>query len=173
MANLLPEQEMRAMKGEFRDRFAMAGALMLLGTALLAGLMLLPSYLVLVAVEPADQSAVQRAKDNKQSLQDITRAQNLMKEMTTILHATTSPSIAIARVVALRPKGITMTSISYSMGSPAHIDLSGIGANRDVINAYRDALLKDPKFLSVSIPVSALVGSVEGGSFTAAINALY
>jgi hypothetical protein len=177
MANLLPEKKMRAMQATFRDRFVMVGALSLILSALFASLLLLPSYLVLAASEPADDSLLVQAREDKQGIEDLKQAQSLLRDVAAIISATSSPSTAIAQVTALRPRGILLTRISYqvpaSAGQLPAMSVSGIGSNRDAIYGYRDALTRSERFPSVSIPVSAIVGATEGGGFTAILSTSY
>ena len=173
MANLLPEKKMQVVQAEFRDRFILAGALLLLASALFAGLMLLPSYLVLTMSEPAEIPTVQGRKDDTLTFNDLSRSQSLQREVDSVLAASSSPSKAIAQLVALRPRGITINGISYAVGQQGKaMTISGAGTSRDVINEYRDAL-RHNGFPIVSIPVSAIVGTSEGGGFTATLSTIY
>src|SRR6185503_3662762 len=138
MANLLPEKQAKMIRGEFRDRFVMATALVLLSTAGIAALVLFPSYQILTASESGEQSAVLKAREDKQDQQEMMRVQALSKQINTLLVATSSATQAISKAMAARPKGILITSISYSPGTSANMVISGSGSDREAINDYHD-----------------------------------
>ncbi|MEN9561540.1 MAG: hypothetical protein RIQ56_813 [Candidatus Parcubacteria bacterium] len=168
MANLLLPEMVRNVKAKARDRLLLTWALLLTATAIVAALALLPSFLVLRIMEPGDRTALEKVREDKQGLQELAQSQAILKDLANVVAATSSPSRAIREALMARPKGITVHNVTYS-GSPATLVISGNGASRDVISEYRENLLKDKRFMSVSIPVSALVGAEESGAFSATV----
>lgn len=161
MSNLLPIPERKRVWALYRARFLIVLALILMALALLAGLALVPSYIALEIVAPPPSDAAPTHTANAPDPAGLARAQTIMRVLLPALSATSSPSSLIATVLAAKPTGVTITQVTYSTLSGSSLTLSGSGT-RDKVSAYRDALAGDPQFTSVSIPVSALVGSGEG-----------
>lgn len=168
MANVLPLEEKKRLDQSFRARYIGLGSLVLILAALVAILAMVPSFFAIrfarASLAPIETSARASSDDQKQA----NRAQALLGALKPQLAATSSPTSALTRALAVRPAGISITQISYSRGEPSKIVLTGTSASRDAINRFRGALEKDGAFSSVSIPVSALVG-VQEGKFTATL----
>lgn len=161
MSNLLPIPEQRRVWAIYRSRFIIALSTLLIALALLAALALLPSYLALEIAAPPESDAKIAHAANTPDPTGLARAQTIVRTLSPALTSTSSPTSLIEAVLAAKPSGVAVTQITYSMLSGSQLSLTGSG-NRDKVSAYRDALAKNPSFTSVSIPVSALVGSGEG-----------
>ena len=162
MANLLPEHIQHAVWATTRAHFVAVAASVLLVAALFSALALLPSYLVLTVAVPAAESRVAAVvSTSTATAADITMAQSLIKGLAPVLAATSSPDARIAAVVAVKPKNVRIAQITYTTGKPAILTVSGVAEDRDAINTYRAALLA-ANVGSVTVPVSALVGSADG-----------
>lgn len=161
MSNLLPLQEQKRVWAVYRSRFIIMLSLILFALALLAALTLTPSYLALeIAAPPQADETTTHAVGTSDPV-GLARAQTIVRTLSPVLTATSSPTSLIESVLSVKPAGVTITQVTYSTLSGSQLTLSGSGA-REKVSAYRDALSKDPLFTSVSIPVSALVGSGEG-----------
>lgn len=142
----------------YRARFLITLSLALIALALAGFLALVPGYLALrFAAPPAPEANAPHATPVATAASDINRAQILIRTILPVLQGTTSPSSLIEEALALKPAGLAITNINYD-GTGGKLTLTGSGG-REGINAYRDALSRDAHFSSVSIPVSALVGS--------------
>lgn len=160
MTNLLPLPEQKAVWGTYRARFALVLALVLFALALTALLALAPSYLALeIAAPPAPTQAATTTTPSEST--SVSRAQILIELLGPLGSATSSPATAIEGALRDRPQGISVTHIVYTTAKPSSIELVGTGS-RDAVSAYQGALSKDTLFSAVSVPVSALVGSVDG-----------
>lgn len=169
MTNVLPPERQRDVWGTYRARFIFAGSAFGLALALLAYLSLLPSYLAL----RADERAVPPSGPGPGSSRDqadITRAQGLLAALKPAVDATTTPSEVLQSAIAHRPRGILVDHITYA--SPGTIVVSGVAQSRESISEYKKALLADPRFKSVSVPVGDLVGA-EGGRFSITLSGNY
>jgi hypothetical protein len=167
MANLLPPETQRAVWREYRSRAVLVFGIALLISAAIGLLSLLPSYLVLKSASQTREGTASAPLQGQADVQGIIRTQALLDAVLPVLAATTSPALAIREILALRPAGVSIERISYR-GGDRSIVLSGAGARRESIDAYRSALSADPRFGSVSVPLGALVGT-EGGRFTITI----
>jgi len=148
----------------YRARFVIVFSIVLATLALLATLLIVPSYfaLRLASPPPVDINITKRAGAPDDAVA-IARAQAIVRALSPLLNSTSSPSSSIALALATRPAGVVVQNISYA-GDTFELTLTGTAA-RGAVNAYRDSLTADTHFRSVSVPVSALVGT-EGGRFS-------
>lgn len=159
MANLLPQESLLEVWVKFRSRLILAIAFLLLFLAALAAGSLLPSYVSLIAPpsaqenEESQESALQRGA--------LLRAQGIVNVISPVLTSTSSPSKAVNEAIELLPAGVSLSRISVDTKSGTMI-LTGGSPKRDAINEFRDLLLGSGRYRSVSVPVSALIGSQEG-----------
>lgn len=145
----------------YRSRLVLVTSLSLLALAAIAVLVFIPSYIALtLAVPPTPQAATARASNDADAAA-VARAQALIREIGPLMNASTSPMRSMTDAVSLRAPGAVVTHITYA---PSQITIEGSGS-RDVVSAYRDALMKSGKYKTVSVPVGALVGN-EGGHFS-------
>jgi hypothetical protein len=89
------------------------------------------------------------------------RSQKLIAIAKPLAIATTSPSELLTRALAARPADVVVTNISYRSGERS-IVLAGVSPRRSAMDAYRSALENSEAFTSVSVPVSALLGTQDG-----------
>ena len=167
MSNLLPREAQRTVWRTYRARFVAAGSLVALGTAFLSGIALLPMY---VALHTNDTPSTASSREIKTSevqaaRADVLRAQSLLTTLAPYALASTTPSDVIAVALKLRPKGISIDHIGYTMGAQGELMIVGLAPTREAINLYRQALQADPHFKGVSIPIGDLAGT-QGGRFS-------
>ena len=173
MSNVLPKEALQAEWNKFRNRAVLVGALVLLGTAALSALTLLPAHVALevektiAAGDSAAESAAPSGADQqaKSERSDVARARALLDGITPVVSATSSPTEVISAALAVRPSGVRIERITLVSGDKRTITIDGVSRGREDINQYKEALSKSGRFKSVSVPVGALVGA-EGGKFT-------
>ncbi len=172
MSNLLPKERLEFVWADYRSRLILAGALVFLGVAILAGIAFLPAYVVLrVGTSSQEKQSADIASQSGANSQsrteraDILRSQMLLARVAPIISATSSPTEILNSALALRPNGISINHINFVSGKGGSVIINGEARGREDINQYRDSLSKGGRFEGVSIPVGALVGS-EGGAFT-------
>jgi|SRR3989338_168116 len=173
MSNVLPKETLQAEWSKFRNRAVLVGALVLLGTAALSGLALLPAHIALEVektIAAGDDDAKSAASSDadqqtKNERSDIVRARALLDSITPVVSVTSSPTEVINAALAVRPSGVRIERITLVFGDTTTTTIDGISQGRENINQYKEALSKSGKFKSVSVPVGALVGA-EGGRFT-------
>ena len=124
MSNVLPKEALQAEWRTFRSRAVLVGALVLLGTAALSGLALLPAHVVLevekttaaensVAESAAPSDADQQAKSERS---DVARTRALLDGITPVVSATSSPTEVISAALAVRPSGVRIERITLVSG---------------------------------------------------------
>lgn len=158
MANVLPTAR-TVLARRMRARFVIVCGLTLASAAVVAILSLLPTFISISVARAGLASQTQEGAPLEQA--EAARTLALIQTLNTFV-STTSPSATLEGALALRPQGVSVTSVRYVSGKPASLVLSGTSARREGVNAYRDALVHDGRFGKVSVPVAALVGTQEG-----------
>lgn len=166
MANVLTPQSKRSVWRVQRARFVTVFSLAIFGLAAVASAALVPSYIALEIASPQIIEVPESGRSESADPVAVTRAHTLVRELSAVITATTSPSMLYTRALEARPQGLAVDSVTYSRAD-GRITISGAGA-RELISAYRNTLSTDPLFASVSVPVGALVGS-DGGRFSITI----
>ncbi|MFZ2555666.1 MAG: PilN domain-containing protein [Minisyncoccia bacterium] len=163
MANVIPSEGLLSLRRRMSARFLLVGSLMLATSALLGLLAILPAYVSVTisraTLESSTEAAAQSSSGDQAAAQ---QAQGLITLLTPLATATSSPATALAAVLAQKPVGISVTTISYVGGAKKTLVLSGIASRREAVNQFRDALEKTGLFSSVAVPVAALVGTQDG-----------
>ena len=168
--NLLPPASMKRMRAEYRARFVLAGASILLACALIFSLALVPAEVAVVAFAPsARSSSSQESADLKADTTALAQTKSLLAALAPF--TATSSLSSVLSALSDRSTGIAFTGISYSTVQKT-VSLSGHADTPEDLNAFRQTLQSDPEFQNVSVPVSALVGS-QSGSFTITMNAVH
>ena len=173
MTNLLPEKAQRVVWSGVRARFVMTGALLMIAAAGLAVLALAPTYAVFAFASAASAApSVSRPALDPSDVTNIAHTQGLVSQLLPLVSATTSPTDAITLALSKLSRGVKVDHITYTPGHPTSLMLVGTADTREAINAYRDALLTDKHFGSVTVPVGALVGA-DGGRFTVTLTGAF
>jgi hypothetical protein len=138
----------------------------MIGGAFVTAAALSPSLLVLVITQiSSDKQNGALGGDQTKLVND---AQALVVQLGAVA-ATSSPARTVADVVAKRPKGVTLSRIVYTAGTPATLELTGAATQREQVSAYRALLASDSRFASVNVPINALLGA-DNGNFTITIS---
>ncbi|MBI5003838.1 hypothetical protein HZC00_01970 [Candidatus Kaiserbacteria bacterium] len=156
---------MREIARARRAHFLLAASLFLLGAGIVAGVMLLPSYLIVDRYQSSLEeriailSAPAADSADKELIKHI---QERVDQLRPLIAATSSPSEAIAAALALRPAGISIDHINYTIGKTGTLLLSGSSGAGDQVSLYQHALASSDDFAGVSVPVGALAGVGDG-----------
>lgn len=165
--NLLPPEAMKRMRAEYRARFVLAGATVLLACALIFSLALVPVEVAVISIAPPGQSSSQQERANVTAdTAALAQTRSLLSALVPFM--TTSSLAAVISALSDKSAGIEFSGILYSAGQNT-LSLSGHADTPEDLNAFRQALESDQEFSNVSVPVSALVGS-QSGSFTVTMN---
>jgi Tfp pilus assembly protein PilN len=169
MSNLLPPQAQKRMRAQFRARFLLVFSLVLLISAILFALALLPAEASLLSFASPDVQ--QNAQNNTTLAADsaaLVHTKALLAQLAP-MNATSSLD-ALAAALSQTGPGITIDDIEYSVSGQT-ISLAGHAQTPDEVNTFNEALQSDLRFGNVSVPVSALLGS-QDGSFTITMKVL-
>lgn len=164
MANLLPASTSRRVVLDHEIRFAVVAALALLGLGFVVAIVLLPSYVVVSGGATATTTPASVAAQVQADEAALARAQALIDQFTPAT-GTSGKGAAIATALVLRPKGVRIHSISYSAGQAGAtgvLQIAGMAEANADIEAYKKLLQAAGPYTSVTIPVSALVGTTKG-----------
>ena len=168
MSNVLPLNERKRLVRNIHARYVLVLGIVLSGGAVAAILALLPAYFLAYVPRVAYESASSSVRSDTTQLDgdrsEIARARDLMSAISgvTTVHDT---SAAIDAVMTAKPPSISVTSLSFSAGDPVTITVTGMSLQRDAVQTYREALLRDERITKVDVPVAALIGALSS-SFT-------
>lgn len=166
MANLLPPAVQRNVQSFYRSRFIFTGALVALACGVVALLALLPVYaMVRGASTEGDSTPATQTLPESSDRVDLARARLMLKDLRPVASSTTSILSILEEIFEARPSGTTVSGISLMRGEEGEIVVGGTSSSRDGINAYREALAKNSRFTSVTVPIGVLAGTV-GSRFT-------
>ena len=169
MSNLLPIEAQKSMWSSERARFLIIASLVSLITSFICALAIAPAYVVLMFSGTTVSGPAQNTLTPSVVQADaaaIAEAQTYLSLAPTVAKIASSTE-TLGAILAVRPRGVMVNHIVYSAGTPSTFLLSGLADGRENINAYRAILSSDPRYQSVSVPVSNLVGT--DGSFTVTV----
>jgi hypothetical protein len=163
MTNVLPPDAQKKVWAMYRARFILVTALVLLGLAAASALTLVPSYVAIRMLAASAQDAAPEFSVERSDVIALERSQHLINAALPLLSSTSSAMSVVEEAIRLRPTGVRISRVTFSAGAEEdRITLIGSGT-RGQVSAYRDALTGSGLFSGVAVPVSALVGSNQGG----------
>ena len=162
---LLPPETVKTLKTEYRVRFFIVFLFFASLSVLVASFFLLPSYVLSSVAKRSAVSDAQSAKNNIATDTALVTASlratgSLVTSIDSSLSAPMSP--IVLRVVALRPKGIFITSFDVSGGSgksSSSVVLEGVADTRGDLEAFENILEGDQAFSNVVVPISDLASA--------------
>lgn len=163
LTNLLPLGRQRALSREYHMRLGIVVIILLISLTVVAGLMLLPTYVLLTQSATAKQTNLSNVESILSSADEKALAAHLASlssdAMTLIaLGKVSSASAIILNALAIPRPGITLSEFSYTpvvQKVPRTLVISGVAATRDVLRAYQLALQAAPFSATADLPVSA------------------
>lgn len=161
MANVLPKETLKAVRGSYRSRFILVGSLIAIVSGAFALLALLPVYAIVKAEQERTDVEVAGFSPSDER-DDIMRTQALVKALKPVAVVATSSLAILNEVFSARPSGVVLSSAGYIKGVGGTIAVSGQASSRESINTFRETLSKNPLFTSVTVPIGVFVGA--GGS---------
>ncbi len=165
MFSLLPNQEKKRLRKEYRLRLLIV-ALIFFVTATIFGLIfLLPSYLLSLSKESV-------ARDHLKSVQDVAKT-NAKPELSAELKAANLQIVELKgsveqmpikkildMVIKDRPEGLKINSFSLTRDAQAGtLLITGIAPTRESLVSFNKTLSAEPLFSKVESPVSELAKS--------------
>lgn len=145
-------------------RLLSVASVFLLAGAIVAGIILLPSY-VIVKKNQTSVGLSATSSANAASVADralVARIQSRVDALSPFVGAASTPSELIETVLAPRPAGASVNHVTFNGGKTFTILLSGASASADKVAAYQASLAKNPRFSGVSVPIGSLAGTNDG-----------
>ncbi|MDP2665611.1 MAG: hypothetical protein Q8P23_03180 [bacterium] len=163
LTNLLPPERQQALSRAYLLRIGTVAALLITTLIVVAGLLLLPTYILLAqkAVTKQTQFA------NIESIFSSADEKALSARLTTLandavalmaLGRTPSASATVRGALAVPRPGITLFSFAYVPATgkiQGTLAVSGIATTRDALRTYQLALQSAPFAAAAALPVSA------------------
>jgi len=99
----------------------------------------------------------------EENKKQATRVRVLMSALEPFVHIQENlPHEIIERIYALRPEGVLIERLEYQSTPIRQIHIMGTSRAREPVNDFRTILQREKLFESVSVPVAALVGALDG-----------
>jgi hypothetical protein len=166
---LLPEEEKKRLKREYKFRFT-AVFMYVLGVSSLIGVgSVAPAYILSYVDEreaDAQLKVIERDREDRGSAgldEEINETKRLISLLTD--NSSGINPIALSNIVddLIRPRGtgvrISSISLSTQASSTVDVTISGVANTREVLVSYRRRLAEDPRISKVDLPVSDLAKS--------------
>jgi hypothetical protein len=165
MFHLLPDSDKKILHREYNARVLLVILGFVFLTILVAGILLLPSY---VLTRSREQVALARDQDLSQSSKvqqgqtvntTLTNDQTLLTVLAPATASTTESFSAIVQTVATDASSdAKIDSFFYSASpqAPVTVTINGMGTSRESLVAFSHRLENEPAFASVVLPVSDL-----------------
>ncbi len=162
MSNVLTAEEKKKLDSRVRARYIFVAGMVATIGAIVASISLAPTLIFISTARAAlNAPSVEEVSGARDDQTQALRAQALIEALKPIMAASTTPSIALATALELRPAGVSVTTVTYQEGQNSLV-LSGTSARREAVNMYRDALEGSGVFSKVAVPIAALAGTQEG-----------
>lgn len=148
-----------------RAYFLFMTSLLLVVAGIVAGVILLPSYLIVGKYHTALEERITALSAPAADSADkdlISHMQSRVDQLKPLVGATSTPSEAIMAALALRPAGISIDRINYSVSKAGTVLLEGSSSAGDQVSQYQRALAGSDDFAGVSVPVGSLAGVGDG-----------
>jgi hypothetical protein len=165
MINLLPNAYRSKVIGEYRRRLLVVGFGLGSGVCLVGVGLLVPLHLM---VHADNEAAAHEVAFGAQALSDPMLAQAAadmdqaaaLYEAVADKNGASRPSVILLQLMTVRPKGLSVNSMSYTVGpKTSQIMLGGVASEREQLLQFKNALLAVPGVSSVDFPPSNLAAS--------------
>jgi len=163
LIDILPFERRRAWRRDYVLRLTALTAFLLFVLVMVAGVLLIPTYVFLTGETRTKQARLTSIESNLSSADQTAlalRLSALQAAAATLLMLAKGPSVsALLRNTLLIPHpGVTLTGFSYTPGvgaKPGTLTITGVAANRNTLRAYQLACSNQPAFASADLPVSS------------------
>lgn len=162
LTNLLPPERQRALSREYRLRLSTVAACLLATLTIIAGLLLVPTYVFLSQTITAKQITLANVESILHSSDEealSSHLASLSNDAATLMALGKAPSASavIRAVLAVPRSGNTLSGLSYTPAiskAPATLTISGSAVSRDALRSYQLALQSSSFIASADLPVS-------------------
>ena len=164
MINILPQEEKRALRREYRMRFVVVVCILLFLTFLFASIMLVPPYLLSLSKDSLAENrlATWNALNKDISLLDTTEIITDTNTKLGLLSGTRQSNVVedvFNKVLLYKTSGITFQQMLYTERSDEKrvIEIHGIARDRFALRAFKDTLESSKSFSKIEIPLSTFL----------------
>lgn len=176
MLNLLPTEEKKNVRSEYRRRLLSVGLMFSLAVFIITIVLLLPS-LVKINFNINQAGGSLEVLNSKAALGDYQDSANIVKQtkseidfLNKAISNQTQVADKIIRVLKNKPAGIKVENITWlNSNNGRKLILGGKSSSRDILNQYYNMLNSDSFFAKVALPISDLAKS-SGGQFSITIS---
>lgn len=162
MINVLPEEEKKMLKREYWMRLLTMATNLLTVTAIVATLLILPSYFYSKDKEALAESKLEafNIANPEIAKTDLDTKVAEINNKLILLNSSKSDLIVsdliLKDIMSLRLKGISILGINYKeeKDKPKTIEIEGIASNRATLRAFKSNLDSDQNFAMVTLPIS-------------------
>lgn len=149
----------------YRNRLLSVASFFVLIGGVVAGVILLPSYLIVKRNQTSlgSNTSSNRAVASVADRALIKRIQSRVNVLSPYVGATSTPSSLMQMVLASRPSGVSVNRITFTGGGKTFtIILSGTSVSADKIGIYQTSLAKNKRLSGISVPIGSLAGTNDG-----------
>ncbi|MDO8408364.1 MAG: hypothetical protein Q7S95_04015 [bacterium] len=161
--NLLPAVRIRARLWRYISRLGTIAAYLALVLVLIAGILLIPTFVFLKSTEATKQArlaSIESVLSSSDEAALAARLSALSNDAAVLVSLASLPSATdlVRQALAVRRSGITLSGVTYTpaKGSqPGTLVLSGTAAARNGLRAYQLAIANTPEFANADLPVGS------------------
>jgi hypothetical protein len=170
LTNLLPRERRDVLRVHYWERFVVIGCFMAMALLGVAGVLLLPSYVLLSKHEETKQQQLSALAGNTSTLDErqlSKRLTSLTANVRTLIDLADEPSIShlMRSILTAHLTGITLTSFTYTPDKegakpvPGSLIVTGVAATRETLRTFQMTLQALPFVGTAALPVSAYAQS--------------
>jgi len=167
MRNLLPEEHRKRIRNEYHIRATIIALILLLIVALVGMALLIPSYFLSQSKKNSvrEQAVlIERSielTESRTSFALLRETQSRLKLLSQAQGQVSSIEI-LTEILSEKGSGIRLSDITIDGVSPsATVSLSGSADRRDDLLSLKEALERNDRFSSISLPISDLAKSTD------------
>jgi Tfp pilus assembly protein PilN len=161
--NLLPLSRQKALEQEYWVHFVTVVLVALTWLVVTAGVLLIPSYVLLgtsTTVKQSDLQNIEHLLSSSDETELLGRLKKITDEAKSLRALKNVPSAthAVMTVLSVPHTGIALTGFVYVPGvgkTPRSVVVSGVASSRATLQAYQTALQSTQGISSAELPVSA------------------
>lgn len=162
IVNVLPEEEKRSLRKEYRKRFAVVSLTFCSFLILAITLLLVPAYLFSVSKQKIVEAKLEDFNlENKQiaNLDLDTTISDINNKLGLLVSSKPEYSVSsdiLDIILTSRPQGVTFSQIIFvkKKDKPLSVDIQGKAINRATLRNLKTALEDNPKVDSANLPIS-------------------
>ncbi len=162
LTDLLPWERQQALSREYLLRLGVLVAVLITALTVIAGLLLVPTYMFLLQNAAAKQAHLTNIESILSSADEKTLSAHLAAlsndaAVLMALGATPSASAILRAALAVARPGVTLSGLTYIpavLKNPGTLAITGIATTREALRSYQLVLQSAPFSAGANLPVS-------------------